>query len=316
MSHPDSPCTYKTPMLSALQEETLTFCRIPYPNPHLPWIAAEGRKTWQIWKCKNQVLPSARIKVKMEEAVVKWAQPSHWNWCTKEPTSKFPKPMVTAGLSHSLSCGPREERFRRWGNQGFAFLNRINKRWMVSGNIILLLWYYVLHVHGERNCNPHSELSPYSNRAGTGRRAPLSVDTETGLQCSLPEKSNEVPREPAEVSEKLMLMDPLQAKDRLRITQYQHNSTLSTALRVLRSESERRLWHLSASQPCYYCLPTSRTIQVSKWLWSKKQQDRKVNLNSDQLSEETVWIPYVSLTLFIHNESETSIQPPHSKPQK
>lgn len=31
MSHPDSPCTYETPMLSALQEETLTFCRKPHP---------------------------------------------------------------------------------------------------------------------------------------------------------------------------------------------------------------------------------------------------------------------------------------------
>lgn len=252
----------------------------------------------------------------MEEVVVKWARPGHWNWCTEVPTSRFPKPTATAGLFHSLSCGPREERFWRGGNQGFAVLNRINKRWMVSGNTVLLLWHYVLHVPGERNCNPHSEFSPSSNWAGTGRWALLSVDTVTGLQCSLPEKSNEVPREPAEVSEKLMLMDPLQAKDRLRITQYQHNSTLSTALRVLRSESERKLWHLSASQPCYYCLLTSHTIQVSKWLWSKKQQDRKVNLNSDQLSEETVWIPYISVTLFIHNKSETSIQPPHSKPQK
>lgn len=47
----------------------------------------------------------------MEEVVVKWAQQNHWNWCTKEATSSFPKPMVTPGLSHSLSVGQEKREF-------------------------------------------------------------------------------------------------------------------------------------------------------------------------------------------------------------
>lgn len=145
--------------------------------------------------------------------------------------------------------------------------------------------YSIIVVVLRASCTWWKKLQPSfwaltdSNWAGTGRWALLSADTGAGLQCSLPEKSNEVPREPAEVSKKLMLMDPLQAKDRLRITQYQHNSTLSTALRVLRSESEWRLWHLSASQPCYYCLRLpaqskcpngfeARSSKTGRWIWT------------------------------------------------
>lgn len=77
-----------------------------------------------------------------------------------------------------------------------------------------------------------------------------SLRTVTGLPCSLPKKSNDVPWEPAEVSEKQMLLDPLQAKDRLRITQYQHNSTLPTALQVLRSGS----WAKAVTPVCIAAL--------------------------------------------------------------
>lgn len=99
-----------------------------------------------------------------------------------------------------------------------------------------------------------------------GRWAPLSVDRVTGLQCSLPEKSNEVPREPAEVSEKQMLLDPSQAKDRLRITQYQRNRTLSTALQALRSGS----WAKAVTPVCITApllpppdLPHNPTVQTA-----------------------------------------------------
>lgn len=156
MSHPDSPCTYKTPMLSALQDETLTFCR--KPHPHLPWIQAEGRKTWWIWKCKNQVLPSARIKVKMEQAVVKWEQGNtlHLEYggadfpVSQTPACSWPVPLP--------AWEPREEVSWRGGNWGFAISKRINKRWMVSAQSVLSLRYYVPRAPGERHCNSLSEL--------------------------------------------------------------------------------------------------------------------------------------------------------------
>lgn len=82
-----------------------------------------------------------------------------------------------------------------------------------------------------------------------------------------------MPREPAEMPEKQLPLDPLQAKGRLRITQQQHNRTLSTA----------KKWRLSGSGDTG--LHHSPSVQTAL---KQGAADRRESWSSDGLSGEAM----------------------------
>lgn len=168
--------------LSASANVSEEDCLIPIACVHMKHLCCQlcRKRPWHF--AENHIPPPPEYQQKAEkpgrsenvrigcslqqELTLKWKRqcwnepgPSYGASSTKELTSRFPRPLSTAGISQSPSGEPREEVFWKGGNWGFAILTRINKKWTFSTHTVLSWQHYVPRAPGEINCNPLSALT-------------------------------------------------------------------------------------------------------------------------------------------------------------